>query len=382
MRLSQYKAIWGLGLALLLGGFLVLPAQADDSTSPERAVPGTLNYVEGHVAIGAQALNAKSIGSAQLQDGQSLSTEKGKAEILLTPGVFLRVGDNSSVKMISSSLTDTQVEVDRGHAMVEVAEIHPENLLRVTADGETAELLKTGLYDFDLNAQQLRVFDGKAEIEYGDGHFDVKGSHEVPLEPGQKVKAQKFDKKQYAQDDLYRWSSLRSAYVAEANVDAAGAYANSGWGPWGPGWWGAGWYWDPWFDGFTFIPGDGIFYSPFGWGFYSPWFAYQAPFYGGYGYRGYGRFGGGYVHAPHVMHHFSSDYHAWGGNNHYVGSRSYAQGVYHGAGSVGGFHSGGRSAGFYGGGGLHGGGGMRGGFGGFHGGFGGGGFHGGGAHGR
>jgi hypothetical protein len=386
MRLSPYKAISSLGLALLLGGLLVLPARADDSTSPQRAVPGTLNYVEGNVAIGAEALNAKSIGSAQLQDGQSLSTEKGKAEILLTPGVFLRVGNNSTVKLLSSSLTDTQVEVDRGHAMVEVTEIHQQNLLRIVADGETAELVKTGLYDFDLNAQQLRVFDGKVEVAYGDGHYDVKGGHEVPLEPGQKVKEKGFDKKAYADDDLYRWSSLRSSYVAEANVDAASAYANSGWGPWGPGWWGAGWYWDPWFDGFTFIPGDGIFFSPFGWGFYSPWFAYQAPFYGGYGYRGYGgRFGGGYVHAPQVMHHFSSDYRAWGGANHYVASGSYTHGVYRGAGSVGGFHSGGRSAGFYGGGGLHGGGGMRGGFGGggFHGGFGGGGFHGGGgAHGR
>src|SRR2546429_6629765 len=44
-----------------------------------------------------------------------------------------------------------------------------------------------------------------------------------------------------------------------------------------------------WFDGFTFIPGDGIFYSSFGWGFYSPWYVYGAPFYGyGYGRYGYG----------------------------------------------------------------------------------------------
>ena len=39
--------------------------------------------------------------------------------------------------------------------------------------------------------------------------------------------------------------------------------------------------WDPWFSCYTFIPGDGIFYSPFGWGFYSPWWAYQAPIYFG-----------------------------------------------------------------------------------------------------
>jgi hypothetical protein len=37
--------------------------------------------------------------------------------------------------MISPSLTDTEVQLDRGHAMVEVAEIHPENSPRVDEDG-------------------------------------------------------------------------------------------------------------------------------------------------------------------------------------------------------------------------------------------------------
>lgn len=381
MRLRLSEAYARFCLALIVS-VCALPARAnEESPSPERAVPGTLNYVEGAVSINSQRVTAKSIGSAQLGTGQSLATGVGKAEILLTPGVFLRVGDNSTVRMISSGLTDTEIGLDKGHAIVEVAEIHPENDLRIVADGETTELLKTGLYDFDLNQQQLRVFEGKAEVLFGDGHFNVKGSREVPLEAGQKLKPQKFNKKDSEADDLYRWSSLRSSYVAEANVDAASIYANSGWGPWGPGWWGAGWYWDPWFDDFTFIPGDGIFYSPFGWGFYSPWWVSQAPF---YGYGGYGGGYGGYrsyVHAPRVVHHFSTDPHAWGAGNHYVASPGYAHGVYHGAGSSGGFHSGGRFGGF--GGGIRGGGMHGGGFGGGvrSGGFSGGGFHGGGFHG-
>jgi hypothetical protein len=54
------------------------------------------------VNIGNQILNAKSVGSVDLEPGQSLSTETGKAEVLLIPGVFLRLGDDSSVKMILS----------------------------------------------------------------------------------------------------------------------------------------------------------------------------------------------------------------------------------------------------------------------------------------
>ena len=47
----------------------------------------------------------------------ALFTKDGRAEILLTPGVFLRLGDNSSVKMISSSLTETQAALTRGQAL-------------------------------------------------------------------------------------------------------------------------------------------------------------------------------------------------------------------------------------------------------------------------
>ena len=220
----------------LLGFFLaaILSAPSWGSvTSAQSAVPGTLNYVEGQVSIGDQALNSKSIGNAELEQGASLVTEKGKAELLLTPGVFLRIGNNSSVKMISSSLTDTEVEVDRGHAMVEVAEIHRENSIRVDEDGTATQLLETGLYDFNRNQRELRVFDGKAFVESGHEHVDVKGSREITLASNDLSKARKFDKKSYEEGDLYRWSSLRSGYLAEANVDAAGMYAQNGWG--GPG---------------------------------------------------------------------------------------------------------------------------------------------------
>jgi uncharacterized membrane protein YgcG len=342
-------------------------------TNASTAVPGTLNYVEGQVSMGGQTLDSKSIGSTQLQAGQSLTTGIGKAEVLLTPGVFLRVGDNSAVQMISPGITNTMVAVNRGDAMLEVEQILPQNDIRVTEDGANTQILKTGLYDFNSNPGWVRVFDGQAVVQDAGRQVKVKAGHEVDVASDGSLTAHKFDRKANEEADLYRWSSLRSAYEAEANVNAAGIYAESGWGPWGPGWWGAGWYWDPWYDGFAFIPGDGIFYSPFGWGFYSPWWVYDAPFLG-YGYGRFGRFGYGGVY-----HHFSTDYHNWGPGTHYVASANYSHGIYRGPGSSGrAFHSGQRmsasSRGF-------GGGGVRGG--GFHGGgFGGGGFHGGGGRGR
>ena len=335
MRLAR----WNVALAAALATLLSLPAWGADTNTRRTAMPGTLNYVEGQASIGDQALDSKSVGQADLQDGQILSTGNGKAEVLLTPGVYLRVGSNSEVKMVSTSLANTQVAVDRGEAMLEVDRIYKENNIHVDQAGADTRIEKNGLYDFDAAGNLIRVFDGKAEVTSNDHNTTVKGGHELDLVADGKLKAHGFSKDQVRQDDdLYRWSSLRSEYLSEANVDSARLYYADG--GWGPGWYGPGWYWNPWFAGFTYLPGDGFFYNPFGWGFYSPIMVYRAPFI----------VGGGYYH-------------------HFDGGRSVAIGRgFHGhavrgfsSAHLGGFHTGGANAfhGARGGGGMHGGGGHR-----------------------
>jgi hypothetical protein len=252
-----------------------------------------LNYVEGQATIGTQVLNANSIGSVELQPGETLATQNGKAEILLTPGVFLRLAQNSAVQINSAGLADTEVTVEKGRAMVEVGEIHSENNIVIRQDGQSAKLTKKGLYEFNADANEIHVFDGKADVQTNGQTVELKGGHELTANTD---KPRSFNKKE-SEDDLYRWASLRSSYLAEANMDAAGGYVNGG-----LGWYGTGWYWDPAFASYTWIPGDGVFWSPFGWGFYSPWQAYYAfPFYG-YGYGGYyHHFGPGY--RPHAVAH-------------------------------------------------------------------------------
>ena len=342
-------------ITAVLAAFLIAAPVSFADTNKNPAVPGTVNYVEGQASIGAQELSSKSIGSAQVDPGQSLTTATGKTEMLLTPGVFLRLGDHSSAQMVSSSLTDTQVAISSGEAMVEVDELHPQNNIRIAEDGVTTRLVKTGLYDFDADHSLVRVIDGKAEVQENDRNITVKGGHQRALNSTGTRKPAGFDKKTFEATDLYRWSSLRSDYVAEANVDAARTYYVNGF--YGPGWIGAGWYWDPWFAGYTFIPGDGIFYNPFGWGFYSPFWAYRSPrfvgfggYYGHYGYRG----------APPVrIAHDPAPY-----RNRAVHSSGFAGGRGFGGGhpafagsphTASGFHGGGMSS-FHGGGGFSGGG--------------------------
>ena len=289
MRLSRFQAI----LSLILAAVLSAPAWAN--TDAKAAVPGTINYVEGQVSIDDQTLGTDAIGSAQLQADQTLTTSNGKAEVLLTPGVFLRLGNNSSVRMISPNLATTELAVNQGSAMLEVTQLYPQNDIRISEDGATAYIQKTGLYAFDATQGQIRVFDGKAKVQDGDRDTTVKGGHEVTLN-AEKLKSQGFDKKQYEDSDLYRFSSLRSSYLAEANESSARVYVANGW--YGPGWVGAGWYWNPWFSTFTFIPADGLLYSPFGWGFYSPLVVYRAPII----YGGFHHFGPGY-RAPVFVGH-------------------------------------------------------------------------------
>lgn len=276
--------MWRSKLSGILVALLVVPLALAANNNTQTAAPGAVNYVEGSVALNGTALNTKSVGSSQLEAGQSISTESGKTEFLLTPGVYVRLGDNSKATLVSPSLTKTEVSVDQGEAMVEVDEIHKQNNIQIVENGVSTELLKTGLYDFNSSQKTLEVFSGEAMVQENDQRVKLKSDHELNLASSGKLKAAKFDKGPAENTDLYRWSSLRSDYLAEANIDAAGVYYAGG--AYGPGWIGSGWYWDPWLTGYTFLPAYAGFYSPFGWPFYSPYFVYNSPLW----YRGfYGR---------------------------------------------------------------------------------------------
>ena len=111
----------------------------------------------------------------------------------------------------------------------------------------------------------------------------VKGDHQLVL-TSELLKPQRFNKDQAEADQLYKWSSLRSDYLGEANLTLAEDYAGY------PGFY-PGWYWAGY--GYTWLPGDGLFWSPFGYGFYSPFYLYGGgAIYGRWGHGGYPYHGG------------------------------------------------------------------------------------------
>jgi hypothetical protein len=281
-----WKKVWLVTLVSLAAVALGL---ADAQNSPP---PGTLNYVEGQVSVQGQVETPKSVGSTYLAPDQEIQTQNGNAEMLLTPGVYLRLGHNSAVTMISPGLANTQVELSKGSAMLEVDELFKQNNLSVVTDNSTTEIEKQGLYAFSAQPGSVKVLDGKAVVTEDDRHLSLKKGHEALLAAGQAPVQKKFDKQAFENDPLYRWSMLRSDYATESNVNEGNALMSAG------GWWGPGWYWDPYMWDFAFMPGFGMMWGPFGYPFFSPWAVGYAPYYGFYGHGyGYGA-GTGFYHYP------------------------------------------------------------------------------------
>src|ERR1700739_2817219 len=149
--MSRVKSLLILSLATLC-----VPAFG---ANPAR--PGTINVIEGSAPVAGQPVSQKSVGTLALDPGQVLSTEQGHAEVLLTPGIYLRLDDDSSVRMISPDLTSTQLALDKGRAMVEVDEIHPQNNVQIVENGVPTKLLKNGLYEFNPDNAHVRVLPAK-----------------------------------------------------------------------------------------------------------------------------------------------------------------------------------------------------------------------------
>jgi hypothetical protein len=256
----------------------------------QQAMPGTINYVEGQATLNGEPLGPSAAANTVVQPNEPIDTQTGYVEVLLTPGAFLRIGNNSEVVMQSIGLANIQMRVVRGSAMIEAADLVKGTTMEVSIDGATTQIEKRGLYDFDANQQMVRVLDGKAKVLEASRVKNVDKGDQLVLTDA-KLKTHSFDKQVAQNDPLYVWSKARSEAEAQANVRVANNIAVYG------GWYGPGWYWDPFWAGYAFLPGAGFLYSPFGWGFYSPGFVYAAPIYRGYYAHGfYGR--GYYGHVP------------------------------------------------------------------------------------
>jgi hypothetical protein len=246
-------------LAVVLGvmSLALIPAAAQTAIS---ARSGMVHFVEGKVLLADQPVESKFGQFPEVKENQVLQTEAGRAEILLAPGVFLRMGENAAIRMITNRLIDTRVEVERGAVMVEAVELLKDNNIALVVKGAVVSVRKNGLYRIDAGSGQVQVYEGEAVIEQGADRLTLKSARMTVL--GTVLVAQKFDNK--AGDSLYRWGKRRSEYIAMANVSSSRLLRDRG------GWLSSGWLWNPYFGMFTFVPYNGVLRSAYGFSFWSP----------------------------------------------------------------------------------------------------------------
>jgi hypothetical protein len=202
---------------------------------------GFVNAIHGDVNVRVQEI---------VKENQSVQTGPASyAELLLRPGAFLRVDENSDVLLESTSANDVVVKVVSGSALVE--NIVPEERLtiRVNIGGTKAIIASTGLY---------RITNDTASVLEGVVRFGKNGE---AVFTGMQVKmADKvYDTKDLEDagdpSGLDLWSAERSQLLARANFSAD--YADSQ-----PNFYlfltdrsyNAAWVYSPSINGVTFLP--------------------------------------------------------------------------------------------------------------------------------
>ncbi len=258
------------GSAVLLG----LSSFAALAQSVISAKSGLIHYVEGRVLLAGEPVESHMGSFPDIKENAQLRTEEGRAEVLLTPGVVLRMGESSTIRMITNRLIDTRVELLSGSALVEAADLPKDNGVTIVYNDYAVRIMKKGIYRFDSEPAQVRVYDGEAQVQ-ADGKIVTVNDGRMMAFSGEMAVA-KFDTKDG--DSLYRWAKRRAEYFAVANVSAARSVSQSS--SFASGGVPGGWVYNPYFSMFTYVPMNGMFYSPFGYAYWSPFTVYRAYYYG------------------------------------------------------------------------------------------------------
>jgi hypothetical protein len=201
-------------LALALASPFLLPNAAAQSVISARS--GLLNFFEGVVFLDGQPLARKPASFARLRGGSTLMTESGRAEILLTPDTYLRIGEHTAVRMISDSIADTQIELLSGSAILDWAKAPAGDFVKVIFRNSSMRILKQGHYRLDAEPPQLRVYDGEAEVTRDGKTTNIRAAQLLPLEGAPIVK--RFTQGSDGLLDL--WSEERGELISSKMVNA------------------------------------------------------------------------------------------------------------------------------------------------------------------
>src|SRR6266542_1960703 len=117
-----------------------------------------------------------------LEAGDVVSTGlDGRVEMLLNPGSYMRIGENSEVELADNSLENLEVRLIKGTAIVEVTGADDENLfIGITTPHTRMSIIRRGLYRVNVvpgDTTELIVRKGRVMLD--GSHTKVKGGTKV-----------------------------------------------------------------------------------------------------------------------------------------------------------------------------------------------------------
>jgi|SRR5580698_3442343 hypothetical protein len=195
-----------------LAALLIVPAGAQSVVSTHA---GLIHFFEGAVYLGDRPLESHLGRFPSVPQGEELRTAGGRAEVLLTPGVFLRLGENSAIRMISNQLADTKVELERGAAIVESGGPTPDTAVTLTYKGWNIRFPEKGMYRIETDPARVLVTEGEAEVAaVGGPPVTVAKGMGLPLE---KLLAPE-PSTELLSDSLGSWSEGRDQSISADNA--------------------------------------------------------------------------------------------------------------------------------------------------------------------
>ena len=278
-------------LLLFIAG-AVFTAQAQYLVSSKA---GFVNRVEGKVHLKSQGtslegMNKASLG-AQMKEGDRIVTDaESHAELLLTPGAYLRLNEKTEVEAVRTSLENTRFDVIQGSVILEVGELDKKVPLEIGTPRTVVSLNKAGIYRIDVVNGDVAVSVRRGEAFLGtreqllSGSASKIGNNKVYRLVGNGApQTTKLSSKVF--DSFDEWSYLRAESLMAANYSVLQQSRSRN-----PLL--SGWIYDPRLNTYTYVPSSWLLVTPYGFGFYRRYS--DCEFCWGGGYPGYYGYGGGY----------------------------------------------------------------------------------------
>lgn len=244
-----------------------------DSWGMERAA-FRLNCFWGRrplVSVPAVTQPIRANAGYQIKAGGGLrTTGNSRAELLLTPGTYLRVAENTEIEVMDTAYTRMRFRVVRGTVIIESASLNP-RIHSLTLSTPSAELQMgtSGLYRLDVVPGQesaVSIYKGRVlwtgaggrKTHLKSGRRWLLGDSSSSFEP-RSSGLDKNDRK----DPLNLWSRLRARQLVQVNAGLSLASRDSaypGFGYQNRG----GWVLSSKSQWFTYVPFDSSPRSPYG----------------------------------------------------------------------------------------------------------------------